>query len=104
AVVVMAFDEQGQAESVDRRVAVLRRAYDLLTGEVGFTTEDIILDANIFSIATGMEEHNAYAVSFIEAVRRLKTEFFGTRTSGGVSNLSFALRGQQRVRDDVHPS
>ena len=102
AVVVMAFDEQGQAESVERRVAVLRRAYDLLTGAVGFKPEDIILDANIFAIATGMEEHNAYAVSFIEAVRRLKAEFPGTRTSGGVSNVSFAFRGNDRVREAIH--
>jgi 5-methyltetrahydrofolate--homocysteine methyltransferase len=102
AVVVMAFDEQGQAESVERRVAVLRRAYDLLTGVVGFAPEDIILDANIFAIATGMEEHNAYAVSFIEAVKRLKQEFPGTRTSGGVSNVSFAFRGNDRVREAIH--
>jgi 5-methyltetrahydrofolate--homocysteine methyltransferase len=102
AVVVMAFDEQGQAESVERRVAVLRRAYDLLTGVVGFLPEDIILDANIFAIATGMEEHNAYAVSFIEAVRHLKREFPGTRTSGGVSNVSFAFRGNDRVREAIH--
>jgi len=102
AVVVMAFDEQGQAESVERRVAVLRRAYDLLTGVVGFAPEDIILDANIFAIATGMEEHNAYAVSFIEAVTRLKQEFPGTRTSGGVSNVSFAFRGNDRVREAIH--
>ncbi|GAC1663242.1 MAG: methionine synthase [Candidatus Limnocylindrales bacterium] len=102
AVVVMAFDEQGQAESVERRVAVLRRAYDLLTGVVGFAPEDIILDANIFAVATGMEEHNAYAVSFIEAVTRLKAEFPGTRTSGGVSNVSFAFRGNDRVREAIH--
>jgi 5-methyltetrahydrofolate--homocysteine methyltransferase len=102
AVVVMAFDEKGQAESVERRVAVLRRAYDLLTGVVGFKPEDIILDANIFAIATGMEEHNAYAVSFIEAVKRLKVEFPGTRTSGGVSNVSFAFRGNDRVREAIH--
>jgi 5-methyltetrahydrofolate--homocysteine methyltransferase len=102
AVVVMAFDEKGQAESVERRVAVLRRAYDLLTGVVGFAPEDIILDANIFAIATGMEEHNAYAVSFIEAVTRLKEEFPGTRTSGGVSNVSFAFRGNDRVREAIH--
>ena len=102
AVVVMAFDEKGQAESVERRVAVLRRAYDLLTGVVGFGAEDIILDANIFAIATGMEEHNAYAVSFIEAVRRLKVEFPGSRTSGGVSNVSFAFRGNDRVREAIH--
>ena len=102
AVVVMAFDERGQAESVERRVAVLRRAYDLLTGVVGFLPEDIILDANIFAIATGMEEHNAYAVSFIEAVRQLKVAFPGSRTSGGVSNVSFAFRGNDRVREAIH--
>jgi 5-methyltetrahydrofolate--homocysteine methyltransferase len=102
AVVVMAFDEEGQAESVERRVSVLRRAYDLLTKTVGFAPEDIILDANIFAIATGMEEHNAYAVSFIEAVKRLKQEFPGTRTSGGVSNVSFAFRGNDRVREAIH--
>ncbi|HTG42015.1 MAG TPA: methionine synthase, partial [Methylomirabilota bacterium] len=102
AVVVMAFDEGGQAESVERRAAVLRRAYDLLTNVVGFKPEDVILDANIFAIATGMEEHNAYAVSFIEAVKRLKVEFPGSRTSGGVSNVSFAFRGNDRVREAIH--
>ncbi|HET9755033.1 MAG TPA: methionine synthase [Candidatus Limnocylindrales bacterium] len=102
AVVVMAFDEQGQGDSVDRRLAILRRAYDLLTKVVGFTPEDIILDANIFAIATGIEEHNAYAVSFIEAVRRLKAELPGTRTSGGVSNVSFAFRGNDLVREAIH--
>ncbi len=102
AVVVMAFDEQGQAESVERRIAVLRRAYDLLTNTVGFDPEDIILDANIFAIATGIEEHNGYAVSFIEAVRRLKTELPGTLTSGGVSNVSFSFRGNDRVREAIH--
>ena len=102
AVVVMAFDEQGQGDSVDRRLAILRRAYDLLTKVVGFAPEDIILDANIFAIATGIEEHNAYAVSFIEAVRRIKTEMPGTRTSGGVSNVSFAFRGNDLVREAIH--
>ena len=102
AVVVMAFDEQGQAESVERRLAVLRRAHELLTDVVGFAPEDIILDANIFAIATGMEEHNAYAVSFIEAVRRLKQAFPGSPTSGGVSNVSFAFRGNDRVREAIH--
>ena len=102
AVVVMAFDEGGQAESVERRVAVLRRAFDLLTGVVGFEPEDIILDANIFAIATGMEEHNDYAVSFIEAVRRLKVAFPASLTSGGVSNVSFAFRGNDRVREAIH--
>ena len=102
AVVVMAFDEQGQGDSVERRVAILRRAYDLLTRVVGFAPEDIVLDANIFAIATGIEEHNAYAVSFIEAVRRLKAELPGTRTSGGVSNVSFAFRGNDPVREAIH--
>ncbi len=102
AVVVMAFDEQGQAESAERRVAVLRRAHELLTDVVGFAPEDIILDANIFAIATGMEEHNAYAVSFIEAVGRLKQAFPGSPTSGGVSNVSFAFRGNDRVREAIH--
>jgi 5-methyltetrahydrofolate--homocysteine methyltransferase len=102
AVVVMAFDEQGQGDSVDRRLAILRRAYDLLTTRAGFAPEDVILDANIFAIATGIEEHNAYAVSFIEAVRRLKKEIPGARTSGGVSNVSFAFRGNDRVREAIH--
>ena len=102
AVVVMAFDEQGQADSVERRVSVLKRAYGLLTEVVGFAPDDIILDANIFAIATGIEEHNAYAVSFIEAVRRLKAELPGTRTSGGVSNVSFAFRGNDPVREAIH--
>ena len=102
AVVVMAFDEQGQADSVERRVSVLKRAHKLLTEVVGFAPEDIILDANIFAIATGIEEHNAYAVSFIEAVQRLKVELPGTRTSGGVSNVSFAFRGNDRVREAIH--
>ncbi|HEX2470922.1 MAG TPA: methionine synthase [Candidatus Limnocylindrales bacterium] len=102
AVVVMAFDEQGQADSVERRVSVLKRAHKLLTEVVGFASEDIILDPNIFAIATGIEEHNDYAVSFMEAVRRLKTELPGTRTSGGVSNVSFAFRGNDRVREAIH--
>ncbi len=102
AVVVMAFDERGQAESVERRVEVLRRAHRLLTETVGFEPADIILDANIFAIATGMEEHSGYAVSFIEAVRRLKAEFPDSRTSGGVSNVSFAFRGNDRVREAIH--
>jgi 5-methyltetrahydrofolate--homocysteine methyltransferase len=102
AVVVMAFDEQGQGDSVERRIAILRRAYRLLTEVVGFGPEDIILDANIFAIATGIEEHNAYALSFIEAVKRLKAELPGARTSGGVSNVSFAFRGNDRVREAIH--
>ena len=102
AAVVMAFDEQGQGDTVERRLAILRRAYDLLTEVVGFAPEDIILDANIFAIATGIEEHNEYAVSFIETVRRIKAELPGVRTSGGVSNVSFAFRGNDPVREAIH--
>ena len=101
-VVVMAFDEEGQADSVERRIAVLKRAYRLLTEVVGFAPEDIILDANIFAIATGIEEHSDYAVAFIETVKRLKRELPGTRTSGGVSNVSFAFRGNDPVREAIH--
>jgi 5-methyltetrahydrofolate--homocysteine methyltransferase len=102
AVVVMAFDEAGQADSVDRRVAVLTRAHRLLVDEVGFAPEDIILDANIFAIATGIEEHARYAIDFFESVRRIKAELPGVRTSGGVSNVSFAFRGNDRVREAIH--
>ncbi len=102
AVVVMAFDEQGQADSVERRVAVLTRAYALLTGTVGFAPEDIILDPNIFAIATGMEEHARYALAFFEATRRLKATLPHARISGGVSNVSFAFRGNDRVREAIH--
>ncbi|MCU0506657.1 MAG: methionine synthase, partial [Chloroflexi bacterium] len=102
AVVVMAFDELGQADSVERRVEVCRRAYRLLTEVVGFAPEDIILDPNIFAIATGIEEHNRYAIAFFEAVRRLKAELPGARTSGGVSNVSFSFRGNDRVREAIH--
>ncbi len=102
AVVVMAFDERGQADTVDRRVAVCTRAYRLLVDVVGFASEDVILDPNIFAIATGIEEHSRYAIDFIEAVRRLKAELPGTLTSGGVSNVSFAFRGNDRVREAIH--
>ena len=102
AVVVMAFDELGQADTVERRVEVCRRAYRLLTEVVGFAPEDVILDPNIFAIATGIEEHNRYAIAFFEAVRRLKAELPGARTSGGVSNVSFAFRGNDRVREAIH--
>ncbi len=102
AVVVMAFDEQGQADTVERRVDVLKRAHALLTGVVGFPPGDVILDPNIFAIATGMEEHAGYAVSFFEATRRLKAEIPHARISGGVSNVSFAFRGNDRVREAIH--
>ena len=101
-VVVMAFDEQGQADTVERRVAVLTRAHRLLTDTVGFAPEDIILDPNIFAIATGMEEHADYANAFFEATRRVKATIPHARVSGGVSNVSFAFRGNDRVREAIH--
>ncbi len=102
AVVVMAFDEAGQAESVERKVAICERAYRLLTREVGFPPEDIIFDPNILAIATGIEEHNAFAKSFIEAIRVLKERCPGAKISGGVSNLSFSFRGNDAVREAIH--
>ncbi len=102
AAVVMAFDERGQADTVDRRVAVLTRAHRLLTERVGFAPEDVILDPNIFAIATGIEEHARYAVDFFEATRRLKATLPGSRISGGVSNVSFAFRGNSPVREAIH--
>ncbi|MBL0212367.1 MAG: methionine synthase [Myxococcales bacterium] len=102
AVVVMAFDETGQATSVDHRLVIAHRAYKILTEQVGFPAEDIIFDPNILTIATGIEEHDAYAVNFIDAVRRIKTELPGTKVSGGVSNLSFSFRTSPRVREAMH--
>ncbi len=102
AVVVMAFDEDGQAETVERRLLIAHRAHDLLTHEIGFASEDIILDPNIFAIGTGIPEHNDYAVAFIETVRRLKAELPGVLTSGGVSNVSFSFRGNDPVREAIH--
>ena len=102
AVVVMAFDEEGQATTADRKVEISRRAYRLLTEEVGFPPEDIIFDPNILTVATGMEEHNNYAVEFIEAVRRIKLECPGAKTSGGVSNVSFSFRGNNVVREAMN--
>ncbi len=102
AVVVMAFDEEGQAVTTDRRVDVCTRAFRILTGEIGFPPQDIIFDPNVLAIATGIEEHDEYAVSFIEATRRLKTLFPLCKVSGGVSNLSFAFRGNHAVRQAMH--
>ncbi len=102
AVVVMAFDEQGQAETVAQRLAVAERSYRLLVDAVGFPPEDIILDLNIFAVATGMEEHNDYARSFIEAVREVRRRLPGVHASGGVSNLSFSFRGNNAVREAMH--
>jgi 5-methyltetrahydrofolate--homocysteine methyltransferase len=102
AVVVMAFDEQGQAVEVDDKVRICKRAFKILTEEVGFPAEDIIFDPNILTVATGIEEHNNYAVNFIEATRRIKQECPGTHISGGVSNISFSFRGNDHVREAMH--
>jgi 5-methyltetrahydrofolate--homocysteine methyltransferase len=102
AVVVMAFDEEGQAVTLDRKVAICQRAHRLLTEQVGFPPEDIIFDANILTVGTGIEEHNDYAVAFIESVRRLKQIFPASKTSGGVSNVSFAFRGHETVREAMN--
>ncbi|MGZ3937433.1 MAG: dihydropteroate synthase, partial [Flavisolibacter sp.] len=102
AVVVMAFDEQGQADTLEKRVAICERAYKILTEEVGFEPQDIIFDPNIFAIATGIEEHNNYAVDFIEATRIIKRKMPLARISGGVSNVSFSFRGNDHVREAIH--
>jgi len=102
AVVVMAFDEEGQATDVDRRVAICERAYRLLTERAGFPAEDIIFDPNILTVATGIEEHNRYAVNFIEATRRIKAAMPAVKVSGGVSNISFSFRGNEVVREAMH--
>ncbi len=102
AVVVMAFDEQGQADTAARKVEICSRAYKLLTEEAGFDPEDIIFDPNIFAIATGIEDHNNYAVDFIEGARELKRRFPRSHISGGVSNVSFAFRGNNAVREAIH--
>ena len=102
AVVVMAFDEKGQADTLERRVDICTRAYKILTVQVGFDPQDIIFDPNIFAIATGLEEHNNYAVDFIEATRIIKQRMPLAKISGGVSNLSFSFRGNDHVREAMH--
>ncbi|MGH2467435.1 MAG: methionine synthase, partial [Candidatus Limnocylindrales bacterium] len=102
AVIVMAFDEAGQADTVERRVAVCRRAYELLTTQAGFDPDEIIFDPNIFPIGTGIPEHDRYALDYFEAVRRLKAELPGIHISGGVSNVSFSFRGNEPVRQAIH--
>ncbi|WP_406833233.1 methionine synthase [Pedococcus sp. KACC 23699] len=102
AVVVMAFDEDGQADSLERRKVICQRAYDILTQEVGFPAEDIIFDPNIFAVATGIEEHAAYGTDFIEATRWIKENLPGALVSGGVSNVSFSFRGNNAVREAIH--
>ena len=101
-VVVMAFDEQGQADTIERKVSICQRAYALLTERAGFDPTDIIFDPNILAIATGLEEHNAYAINFIEATRLIKASCPGVKISGGVSNLSFSFRGNDVVREAIH--
>ena len=103
-VVMMAFDETGQADTADRKVAICGRAYDLLTSQAGFAAEDIIFDPNVLAVATGIAEHNGYAMAFIEALPRIKERCPGARTSGGISNLSFAFRGNDAVREAMHSS
>jgi 5-methyltetrahydrofolate--homocysteine methyltransferase len=101
-VVVMAFDEIGQADTIERKVEICTRAYRILTEEIGFPPQDIIFDPNILTVATGMEEHNNYAVNFIEATRQIKAILPGCKVSGGVSNISFSFRGNNVVREAMH--
>ncbi len=102
AVVVMAFDEQGQADTLERKVAICARAYKLLTEQADFPPEDIVFDPNVFAIATGIEEHNGYGVAFIEAARQIRADLPHVHISGGVSNLSFSFRGNEPVREAMH--
>ena len=102
AVVVMAFDEAGQADTFERKTAIAARAYDILVNRVGFPPQDIIIDPNIFAIATGIEEHNGYGVAFIEAARSIRQSLPHAHVSGGVSNLSFSFRGNERLREAMH--
>ena len=102
AVIVMAFDEEGQADTKERKVGICQRAYKLLTEEVGFPPEDIIFDPNVFAIATGIDEHNNYGVDYIEAVREIHESLPHAKTSGGISNVSFSFRGNNPVREAIH--
>src|SRR6476619_5937272 len=102
AVVVMAFDEQGQADTLQRRIDICEKAYKILTEVVGFDPQDIIFDPNIFAIATGIEEHNNYAVDFIDATSIIKRKMPLVKVSGGVSNVSFSFRGNDSVREAIH--
>ncbi len=102
AVIVMAFDEKGQADSFERKIEICKRAYEILTKEVGFNPHDIIFDPNILTVATGIEEHNNYAVDYINATRWIKQNLPGAQVSGGVSNISFSFRGNNKVREAMH--
>src|SRR4029079_12437866 len=101
-VVVMAFDEEGQAETVERKVAICERAYRLLVETVGFPRENLIFDPNVLAVATGIEEHRVFAKAFLDALPLIKERCPGARTSGGISNLSFAFRGNDAVREAMH--
>jgi 5-methyltetrahydrofolate--homocysteine methyltransferase len=101
-VIVMAFDENGQADNYEKKIAICKRAYDILTKDVGFPAEDIIFDPNILTVATGIEEHNNYAVDYINATKWIKENLPGAQVSGGVSNISFSFRGNDRVREAMH--
>src|SRR5690606_5326255 len=102
AMVVMAFDETGQADTVERKVEICQRAYKLLTEQAGVDPTDIIFDPNVLAIATGLEEHNEYAKNFIDATRQIKATCPGVKVSGGISNLSFSFRGNEVVREAIH--
>ena len=102
AVIVMAFDENGQADNYNRKVEIIDRSYKILTEQVGFSPEDIIFDPNIFAVATGIEEHNNYAVDYINACKYVKKNYPGCLVSGGVSNLSFSFRGNNAIREAMH--
>ncbi len=102
AVVVMAFDERGQADSFERKVEVCTRSYRILTQELGFPPQDIIFDPNVLTVATGIEEHNNYAVDFIRATKWIKENLPRARVSGGISNVSFSFRGNNLVREAMH--
>ena len=102
AAVVMAFDEDGQADNLERRKAICERAYRILVDEVGFPAEDIIFDPNVFAVATGIEEHATYGLDFIEATRWIKQNLPGAQVSGGISNVSFSFRGNNPVREAIH--
>ncbi len=102
AVVVMAFDENGQADTEERKVTICKRSYDILVNQIGYPAEDIIFDPNIFAVATGIDEHNAYALAFIQAIKRIKQTLPHALISGGVSNVSFSFRGNQAIREAIH--
>src|SRR5262249_55628872 len=102
AVVVMAFDEEGQATTVERKVEIAKRAYRLLPDEAGFPPEDVVFDPNVLTVGTGIEEHADYALAFFEATRRIKQELPGTKVSGGISNVSFSFRGNDAVREAIN--